>query len=138
MAASTYKQAFRSFRAHAKGNSLAIAQDVAVALAEKVILLTPVDTTRAEANWISALNTIPQEFDEAKRNLGGQRANIDQAKATAKKINLGDAFVVANSTPYIIYLEQGSSRQAPAGMRDVTAASFPRIVEAALRRRQKS
>lgn len=136
MAVSDYKQVFAKFRERAKKQSLGVAQDVAQELSKKIVLLTPVDTTRAEANWVGALNTVPIEFDEAKRNLGGSRANLESAKALAKRMKLGDVFVIANSTPYIFFLEQGSSRQAPAGMRNVTAAAFQRMVERSAERRR--
>lgn len=136
MTTSNYKQVFAKFGKRAKKQSLGVAQDVAAELSQKIVLLTPVDTTRAEANWIAELNTVPQAFDEGKRNLSGSRANLDNAKRVAKSIKLGDVFVIANSTPYIFFLEQGSSRQAPAGMRNVTAAAFQRMVERAAERRR--
>lgn len=136
MTTSNYKQVFAKFGERAKKQSLGVAQDVAAELSQKIVLLTPVDTTRAEANWIAKLNTVPQDFDEARRNLAGGRQNLEAAKALAKRIKLGDVFVIANSTPYIMFLEQGSSRQAPAGMRNVTAAAFQRMVERSAERRR--
>lgn len=132
---STYRAAFKQHRANTQKTLRLIASDVAIEIAESLVIKTPVDTSRAEANWVAALNTVPQEFDEAKRNSGGNRINLDKAKALAKRMKLGDVFVMANSTPYIFFLEQGSSQQAPAGMRDITAAAFSRMVERAVRRR---
>jgi hypothetical protein len=129
--ASNYKQSFKAFRAKAKYLPLVVAQDVAVQMATKLVILTPVDTTRAEANWAAALNTVPQDFDEAKRNSSGSRANLEKAKAIAKRMKLGDTFVVANSTPYIFRLNEGSSQQAPAGMTTLVVAAFQRMVERA-------
>jgi hypothetical protein len=126
-----YRSAIQSFKRHAREGAQTIARDVSKQIAESLVLKTPVDTSRAEANWISELNTIPQTFDEAARNPGGVRVNLEAAIATANRLTLGDVFVMANSTPYIIFLEEGSSRQAPAGMRDVTAAMFGRMVERA-------
>lgn len=130
-----YRAAFKQHRANTQKTLRLIASDVAIEIAESLVIKTPVDTTRAEANWIAALNTVPQEFDESKRNSGGNRINLDKAKALAKRMKLGDVFVMANSTPYIFALENGWSQQAPAGMRDITAAAFGRMVERAVRRR---
>ncbi len=138
MTTSNHKTVFKAFQRHAKDAVLSVARTVALELSESVVLRTPVDTTRAEANWTPALNTIPQDFNEDARNYLGSRPNLDAAKAIAKSIQIGDAFVIANSTPYIIYLEQGSSQQAPAGMVGVTAAMFPRMVERAARQSKNS
>lgn len=134
MPASNYKQAIKAFQKNAKQAQLSVAREVAADIATKLVILTPVDTTRAEANWIGALNTIPQDFNEARRNLGGTRTNLEKAKALAKRIKLGDVFVMANSTPYIFRLEQGWSKQAPAGMVAVTVAAYQRMVERAAQR----
>ena len=126
-----YRSAIQSFKKHAREGAEMVARDVSKQIAESLVLKTPVDTSRAEANWIGELNTIPQTFDESARNPGGVRVNLEAAIATANRLKLGDVFVMANSTPYIIFLEEGSSRQAPNGMRDVTAAMFGRMVERA-------
>ncbi len=135
---SNHKWAFRQFRKHSAAAMMAVARDVAAQMAESLVIKTPVDTTRAEANWIAVLNTIPQEFDETRRNSSGTRANLNKAIALAKRMKLGDVFVMANSTPYIFFLERGSSQQAPAGFRDLTAATFHRMVERAAKRRLQS
>lgn len=131
---SNHKTVFSAFRKRAIKRALSVTTEVAGDLAESLVIKTPVDTTRAEANWLAALNTVPQEFDESKRNPSGSRANLEQAKKLAAQMKLGDVFVMANSTPYVFFLENGSSKQAPAGFRNITAALFPRIVERAVRR----
>lgn len=131
---SNYKSVFKQFGAKVASRSLAVAQDVATELAAKVIVRTPEDTSRARANWGAELNSIPQEFDESKRDPGGQ-ASMERAKAIAAQMRLGSVFVIANSAPYIGRLENGYSQQAPAGMRDITVAEFPRIVARAIERR---
>lgn len=131
---SNHKTIFPAFRKLAIKRALSVTTEVAGDLAESLVIKTPVDTTRAEANWQAALNTVPQDFDESKRNPSGSRANLEQAKRLAAQMKLGDVFVMANSTPYIFRLENGWSKQAPAGMRGVTAAMFPRMVERAARR----
>lgn len=135
---SNHRAVFRRFRSNAEKATLAVASDVAAQMAESLVVKTPVDTTRAEANWIAALNTIPQDFDETRRNSGGTRLNLSKAIELTKRMKLGDVFVMANSTPYIFFLEHGSSQQAPAGFRDLTAAMFHRMVERAAKRRLQS
>lgn len=134
---SNHKTAFKRFQANVRTRSLAVARDVAGQMAESLVIRTPVATTRAEANWLAALNTVPQDFDEARRNSGGNRPNLELAKRLAAQMQLGDVFVMANSTPYIFRLEAGYSQQAPSGFRDITAAMFPRMVARAVERRAK-
>ena len=134
-AKSPYRAAFKQHKANTQKTLRLITSDVAIEIAESLVIKTPIDTSRAEANWVAALNMVPQEFDEAKRNSGGNRINLDKAKALAKRMKLGDVFVMANSTPYIFLLNDGSSTQAPNGMTPLTIAAFPRMVERAVQRR---
>lgn len=134
MTTSNHKTVFLAYHKRTIKRALSVATEVAGDLAESLVIRTPVDTSRAEANWETALNTVPQDFDEARRNLGGSRANLERAKKLAAQMRLGDVFVMANSTPYIFRLENGWSKQAPAGFRDITAALFSRMVERAAKR----
>lgn len=136
MAGSNYKSAFKQFRAKIERRSLAVAQNVAGELGTKFIERTPEDTSRAKANYNAELNTVPQEFDETKRDPGG-RSSIERVKEVAAQMKLGSVFVVANSAPYIGFLENGRSDQAPAGMRDITVAEFSRIVARAVERAKR-
>jgi hypothetical protein len=132
MAKSNHKLVFRQFKVHSSARALGVAQDVAVTLGSRVVTRTPELTSRARANWESALNTVPQEFDEAKRDPGGF-ASIERVKEIAQQMKLGSVFVIANSAYYIGLLENGFSKKAPNGMVAITSAEFPFIVERALR-----
>lgn len=79
---------------------------------------TPVDTGWARANWIpqigvpfegNATVTDPQPGDVA--SAAGQQA-AGQAAILGYRIELGSVFI-SNNVPYIINLNNGSSRQAP-------------------------
>lgn len=131
---SNHKTVFRAHLKQIRARAEFVEETVAGELFESLVIKTPVDTTNAEANWQAALNTVPQDYDETRRNSGGSRANLERAKKLAAQMKLGDVFVMANSTPYIFRLERGWSKQAPAGFRDITAALFSRMVERAARR----
>ncbi len=84
-----------------------------VGILRRVVLATPVDTGRARANWQVDLNATPQgqleEFDKG----GGAAVSKGAAKIkTAKSYGTID---MVNNVPYIGRLNEGSSRQAPAG-----------------------
>jgi hypothetical protein len=88
------------------------------------VLRTPVDTGRARANWIVSTGS-PSSTETAGPNAGDQSANEAQATAQALnqaqtalvgyKLTLGPIFIT-NNVEYIMFLDEGSSEQAPQGM----------------------
>ena len=103
----------------AVGKALGIesANEVAVILGIQVfkgiVLKTPVDTGRARANWM-----ISEGSPQVATVLG------TQAPATPSPMDFkgGSRIFITNSLPYIVPLEYGHSKQAPAGMVRVTLA----------------
>lgn len=132
---STYKAAFKSFKANVKKAGTDVARDVAFQLAESVILKTPVDTGQARGNWEPGINTIPLETFLNRLSPSGAES-VNRAKQIIAGLKIGDEFSIANSLNYIQLLEDGSSKQAPSGMMRITAALFPRMVERAAARRK--
>jgi hypothetical protein len=87
----------------------------ALAADQAVVMQTPVDTGRARANWIAALNA-PADGPTADEDKGGGRA-VQQAAGVVASYD-GDrdvAIHITNNLPYIQRLDEGSSYQAPAG-----------------------
>lgn len=79
---------------------------LALTLANKITLGTPVDTGRARANWFMAEGAPRIETTEATtpQNHAG-------VPLTGKTV-----IYITNSLPYIVPLEYGHSKQAPYGM----------------------
>jgi hypothetical protein len=94
-----------------------------------VVLMTPVDTGRARGGWQFAVDS--PDFAEGGADPSGAAAI---ARGTPKILNApigkGDWFL-ANGVPYILPLEFGWSKQAPAGMARIAAARFTVSVERA-------
>lgn len=91
----------------------------ALAADTTAVISTPVDTGRARANWLASIGSPVitevgndgQEFDK-----GGSAALTQGASAIgAWRLQAGPIFI-ANSLPYILPLDQGTSAQAPSGM----------------------
>lgn len=88
-----------------------------------VILMSPVDTGMFRGNWRTATGS-----------PNGQ--NIDKVRSPAQveleiKLNigvLGNVTFFSNSLPYALPLENGSSKQAPAGMVAIQVARFESVV----------
>lgn len=92
-----------------------------------VVLMTPVDTGRARANWqvttdLPAVAVLDAEDKSGGRTIAGGNAVIGTVKPYSVTF-------IANNVPYIEELEGGSSRQAPAGMLNVTFARLQRWLE---------
>lgn len=94
-----------------------------------VVLSTPVDTGRARNNWILSIGTPLRGDREPDKAGGGALANARQAIATYR-LDFGSIFIT-NNVPYIIPLENGSSRQAPSGMARQGVAAAAKVVRKA-------
>jgi len=96
-------------------NADKVVRRVVLAVDQTVVLATPVDTGRARANWIAALNA-PAEAATAETDRSGRKP-IQQAGGVAASYD-GDhdvAVHITNNLPYIGALDAGSSAQAPIG-----------------------
>lgn len=81
---------------------------------------TPVDTSRARANWQAALGTAPTSYLYAKpaappSAAAGASAAIQSLSTIAALYRPGVTVYVVNNAPYITDLNNGTSSQAPAG-----------------------
>lgn len=92
---------------------------VATSIAPVLVYATPVDTSRARVNWQAAIASVPSGVlfpypdKPPSPDYGGATAT-SQIIGTAKLYAGGSYIAIANNTPYIQKLNQGSSAQAPA------------------------
>jgi hypothetical protein len=107
-------------------NSGKLLRKVALAVDQTVVIATPVDTGRARSNWIANVGTSVNGIREAyypgkERSTAGPNAQaaIDQAKATIAGASIGQEIHITNNLNYIGKLNDGSSRQAPAGFVEI-------------------
>lgn len=79
-----------------------------------VVSGTPVDTGRAMNNWVINVGSPKREVTDQGGDEGSIRAD---KRAEAFNIRVGPFSTVwiSNSLPYIVVLEEGSSKQAPRG-----------------------
>lgn len=87
------------------------------AMAKHLIAVTPVDTTKAQSNWLVGLGE-PAKSElgprgETRESSGSMTyAEVDRLIRTAKA---GQTIYLTNNVAYIGRLNAGSSKQAPAG-----------------------
>lgn len=96
----------------------------ALAADQVAVLRTPVDTGRARSNWVVSIGQ--PELDQVAFSGSDSQAG-NEAAATVKALNqanqalskydirLGPIYIT-NNLEYIIYLDEGSSPQAPDGI----------------------
>lgn len=81
-----------------------------------VVLRTPVDTGRARGNWQLTLGEPAEKvIDRSDKNENPMTVGQEMAKA-AQINKLGVDVFITNNVEYILYLEEGTSKQAPSGM----------------------
>lgn len=106
-----------------------IKQAVARELVEALIYATPVDTSQAVSNWTANVGTPPNAFIEAHSPgfngstfTASARESISLAAAIILAGGPGKSLWLANNAPYIIDLNNGTSKQAPAMFVEQTIA----------------
>lgn len=87
-------------------------RETALAALSTIILATPVVTGRARGNWMVDIGAA----NERQTDRTGAQAAISEGASEIGRFKLADpSIVIHNSLPYIGRLNEGSSRQAPAG-----------------------
>lgn len=88
-------------------------KSIARAVAEEVIVSTPVDTGRLRANWQPSLNRRASGYDKDDRDPSGAET-IAASIAVLSSYKPGDRFYLRNSAPYMLAVaEKGWSDQQP-------------------------
>jgi hypothetical protein len=85
---------------------------------------------RARANWQHGMVLKTNELDKTDKNGSTTISSILRSIPADAS---GKVHFISNNVPYIIRLENGWSKQAPAGMAAVTVAEFDNIVSNSVR-----
>jgi hypothetical protein len=89
---------------------------------KSIVFKTPVDTGRARGNWQASIDSPLHEIAAGEDKNGGK--TINKAARVIAGMKPLHAFFLSNNLPYIEALENGHSKQAPAGMVGVTIAEI--------------
>jgi hypothetical protein len=101
----------RRFSVKAGESSDRIVRAVTLSLFNGIIRDTPVDTGRARGNWQTTVGAPASgEIDRL-----GASASISEVEAKTPP-GAGQETYLSNDLPYIVQLEEGTSKQAPEGM----------------------
>lgn len=129
---SNFSASIAAFAKKAQGAQDRVLQGVVKEVGERLVQRTPVEFGEARANWQASINT-PAATHTPDLDPSGQGAIADIGR-TAERAKFGDAVYVLNAAPHIKSLEDGHSKQAPAGMVAVTVAEGRQIVEEVARK----
>lgn len=116
-------------------NALQLKKKVTSEVLKEVATLTPADTGRAISNWkVLFLDTIRVSNFPFVPGLKGSTkpqnisATIAAGSSQISNIKLGQVVTIANSVDYIQDLNNGTSKQAPAGFVELAVQVGNRIV----------
>jgi hypothetical protein len=84
----------------------------------RVVMKTPVDTGRARGNWQVQIGEPALVMQDSFDKTGSDTIQIGAAQLANLKAY--EVIYLTNNVPYIIFLEEGSSKQAPYGMVKMT------------------
>ncbi len=104
-----------------------IVRAATIELFSSVIKATPVDTGRARGAWATTVGS-PSSAVETREGEGVSLAEV----ISVTPPGAGQETYLANNLPYIVELEDGSSKQAPAGMVTGSMDRVSKIVAAAI------
>lgn len=111
-----FQQAVKDFAEKIGADVKDVTRLVALNVANDIVLGTPRDKGRAAASWNVSYGKVDSSVrEEGEYSLGGSLAAVSQ---TLSQVPDGDelAIYISNNLEYIVPLEKGHSKQAPAGM----------------------
>lgn len=110
--------------------SLKFQKRIALEALRRLVNRTPVDTGRARGGW-QVRQTIASENDNGNIDTGGG-STITAGLSIINRVRIPfGVIVIFNNVEYIVFLEEGSSSQAPQGMVALTILDLNRIAAAA-------
>lgn len=122
----TFSADITAFVEKAKGNiDKAVRQTLVLAM-QGVVMRSPVDTGRFRANWNFGIGSRDTSTSASVDPTGS--ATVARLMAEIKSTTAGQVYYLSNALPYAMRLEQGWSKQAPAGMVRLTAMDLPRQI----------
>ncbi len=83
-----------------------------------VVNRTPVDTGRARGNWQVSVSTASTSILESRDVVG--RETVQKGQDKLASLGFAEIVWISNNLDYVVFLEAGSSNQAPKGMVAIT------------------
>jgi len=122
MAMGSFTLALQQFQVNTEKQIKASIQKIAMEAFKRVIMKSPVKSGRFRANWgcsIGSPHTVVYDTTDKDGN-----ATIAKIMMILPKWDGTDKIILCNNLPYSIVLENGHSKQAPAGMVRLTISEL--------------
>lgn len=123
-----FNAALDKFIANAKKEASKRLRRAGMVALRRIVFRTPVLTGCCRANWRVDFGSMQKTFDAKSLDKGGGKT-ISTCAARLQSAVVGTDFFISNSTPYVVPLEYGYSRQALAGMVRITANDIKGLIE---------
>jgi hypothetical protein len=123
--AGPFELQLQAFTKKAGDNADVAVRKVVLDVGARLVMRSPVDTGRFRSNWFYS-----EAAPSSKATLGVGSPEMQDAGALTKDA-AGKVHYVMNNLPYAWRLENGYSKQAPAGMVGLTVVEFQGIVSKA-------
>lgn len=122
----TFNATLKRFIRGCQENALTVVKLAAFKVHDDIVVRTPVDTGRCAASWTVVPGRVPSEevapeipkLGPAKERTAARRAAKSFSRSVMQSAKAGQdtVWTIANNLPYVEALENGHSKQAPAGM----------------------
>lgn len=109
-----FNQGLRDFQAICHAKATRQLRRVSLKGLEMIVQGTPVLTGCCRGNWVVSKAELSRQYDAAKVDVAGG-ATVQAGLARIESAVLGEDVLIENSTPYVMSLENGWSKQQPAG-----------------------
>lgn len=119
-----------------KERASVVTRQTALNLLSGVVKRSPVDTGRFRGNWQTSIDTPPSGVLDSTDKSGS--SSISAGVSALTNFEIGLPIYIANNLPYARRLEDGYSKQAPAGMVRLTVNEFRQYIAQAIQKAQES
>lgn len=120
-----------AFAKKAGANADLVIRKVELEVGKSLVEKSPVKSGRFKANWQHGVGESNDTTTEALDPTGEQTIAALSASIASAPAS-GQVLYITNSLPYAIPLENGHSKQAPAGMAGLTVVEYQSFVDAAV------
>jgi hypothetical protein len=103
-----------------KANADVVVRKFALEALSRLVMKTPVRTGCARGNWNVSIGEPDASYDLDKTDPQGDSTISEGLSVVEQALATGPSIFITNNLPYIMALEYGWSKQAPAGMLRVT------------------
>jgi hypothetical protein len=127
----SFGQQLRTFEAKTLQKMETAVRKIVLDAFSEVIAMSPVDTGRFRGNWQVAVGSAPTGTVEALDPSGS--IVTARVAVVAGEVKAGDVIYMVNNLPYAQRLEDGYSKQAPAGMVKLTVQKYQPLADQIIR-----